>query len=159
MKLLDYRLNCKRTAAALPSTGRPIAGARTGQPVEFCHPVIPLVVSSRTKRSPPMDGLLDSGSDGIVLPKSLAEYLELELKAAETPIRVADGKSVERYISRADLTIGRAGRYCDPIDAEVTVPAEGRPPILIGRDPIFRLFVITFVEAEKRLELKPYRPE
>jgi len=141
-----------------PSTGKPIIEAKTGKLVEFFHPVIPLIVSSGTRRSPPMDGLLDSGSDGVVLPKGLADYLGLELKTAETPMRVADGKSVERYISRANLTIGRAGRYCDPIDAEVTVPIEGKPPILIGRDPIFRSFVITFIEAEMRLEMKPYRP-
>ena len=104
-----------------------------------------------------MDGLLDSGSDGVVLPKSLADYLGLELKTAETPMRVADGRSVDRYISRASLTIGRAGRHCDPIDAEVTVPKEGRSPILIGRDPIFRLFIITFIEAKRRFEMKPYR--
>jgi len=104
-----------------------------------------------------MDGLLDSGSDGVVLPRSLAEYLGLELEPAETPMRVADGKGIERYVSRAHLTIGRAGRYCEPIDAEVTVPVEGIAPILVGRDPIFRLFVITFIEAENRLEMKPYR--
>lgn len=157
MRLLDFRLNYKRTTVAHTSTEKSIAGARTVKTAEFFHPVVPLTVSSGTTRSPPMDGLLDSGSDGVVLPKSLAEYLGLELKAAETPMRVADGKSVERYVSTANLTIGRAGRYCDPISAEVTVPAEGRPPILIGRNPVFRLFVITFVEAEKRLEMKPYR--
>ncbi|OGS42560.1 MAG: hypothetical protein A3K67_06860 [Euryarchaeota archaeon RBG_16_62_10] len=158
MKLLDYGFNYKRTTAVNPSTGKPIIEAKTGKPMEFFHPVIPLIVSSGKKRSPPMDGLLDSGSDGVVLPKVLADYLGLELRTAETPMRVADGKSVERYISRANLTIGRAGRYCDPIDAEVTVPALGKPPILIGRDPIFSLFVITFIEAEKRIGMKPYRP-
>lgn len=106
-----------------------------------------------------MEGLLDSGSDGVVVPRGIADYLELELKPAETPMRVADGKSVKRFISKVYLTIGRGGRYCDPIEAEVSIPAEGDPPILIGRDPIFRLFVITFVEAEKRFEMKPYHAE
>jgi len=156
MRLLDYGFNYKRTTAVHPSTGKPAVEANTSKPVEFFHPVIPLIVSSRTMRSPPMDGLLDSGSDGVVLPKTLADYLGLELKTAETPMRIADGRSVERYISRARLTIGRAGRYCDPVDAEVTVPKEGRPPILIGRDPVFRLFVITFIEAEKRIEMRHY---
>ena len=104
-----------------------------------------------------MEGLLDSGSDGVVLPRGIADYLGLELKSGETPMRVADGKSVKRYISKAHLTIGRGGRYCDPVEAEVSIPAEGDPPILIGRAPIFRLFVITFIEAEKRFEMKPYR--
>lgn len=79
------------------------------------------------------------------------------MKLADRPMMVANGRSVERFTSKASLMIGRGGRYCDPIEVEVSVPAEGNPPILIGREPIFRLFVITFVEAEKRFEMKPYR--
>lgn len=72
-------------------------------------------------------------------------------------MRVANGKDAQRYTARASITLGRGGRCCDPIDAEISVPAEGDPPVLIGREPIFRLFVIAFVEAEKRFEMKPYR--
>lgn len=157
MKLVDFRFNYKRSTTLSPSTGQPILDAQTGRPLEVFHPVIPLIISSEKKRSPPMEGLLDSGSDGVVLPRGIADYLGLELKPSETPMRVADGKSVKRYISKAYLTIGRGGRYCDPVEAEVSMPAEGDPPILIGRAPIFRLFVITFIEAETRFEMKPYR--
>lgn len=43
------------------------------------------------------------------------------------------------------------------VDASTGKPVEGNPPILIGREPVFRLFKITFVDAENRFELKPYR--
>jgi len=104
-----------------------------------------------------MDGLLDSGSDGIVIPRSLADYLGLKLEPSSRPMRVANGRDVQRYTAKASITLGRGGRCCDPIDAEVSIPAEGEPPVLIGREPIFRLYVITFVEAEKRFEMRPYR--
>jgi len=70
---------------------------------------------------------------------------------------VADGRNMDRFVSRAVLTIGRAGRYSDPVEVEVSVPAQGNPPVLIGRNPIFRQYRITFIEAEKRFEMKPYQ--
>jgi predicted aspartyl protease len=124
--------------------------------MEAYHPMIPCIIASEKRTSPQIEGLLDSGSDGIVIPRGLADYLELELKPAGRPMRVANGRSVERFISKASLTIGRGGRQCDPVEVEVSVPSEGDPPILIGREPIFRLFVITFVEAEKRFEMRPW---
>jgi len=104
-----------------------------------------------------IEGLLDSGSDGIIIPRSLATYLDLELKPAAKPMRVANGRDVERFTARANITLGRGGRCCDPIGVEVSIPVEGDPPVLIGREPVFRLFVITFVEAERRFEMRPYR--
>lgn len=156
MRLVGFRFNYKRTVALDPATGRPVIDKATGKPLEVYHPVIPLVISSSRMRSRPTEGLLDSGSDGIVIPRRLAEYLELDLRPAERPMRVANGRSVERLVSTATLTIGRDGRFCDPIRAEVNVPSDGNPPILIGRVPVFKLFVVTFVEAEKRFEMKPY---
>jgi len=157
MKLVDFRFNYKKSVALDPSTKKPIVDASTGKPVEVYHPIIPIILSSQKKRSPPTEGLLDSGSDGVVIPKRIAEYLELEMKPADRPMRVADGKDIDRFTSKVTLTIGRAGRYCDPIEVEVSIPVEGNPPILIGREPVFRLFTITFVDAENRFELKPYR--
>lgn len=121
------------------------------------HPIVPLVISSKTKSSPQTEGLLDSGSDGIVIPRGFADYLGLELRRTDRPMMVANGRSIERLTSMASLAVGRGGRFCDPIEVEVNVPAEGEPPILIGREPIFRLFTITFVEAERRFEMTPYR--
>ena len=156
-KLVDFQFNYRKTIALNPTTRAPILDANTGKTLEVYHPIIPFVISSEKKRGSQTEGLLDSGSDGIVIPKGLADYLSLDLKLADRPMMVANGRSVERFTSKASLMIGRGGRYCDPIEVEVSVPAEGNPPILIGREPIFRLFVITFVEAEKRFEMNPYR--
>lgn len=56
------------------------------------------------------------------------------------------------------MTIGRAGRICEPInDIKVSVLEGDDTPLIIGRDPIFKLYRITFVEAENRFEMTPYR--
>lgn len=109
MKLVDFRFNYKKSVALDPSTKKPIVDASTGKPVEVYHPIIPMILSSQKKRSPPTEGLLDSGSDGVVIPKRIAEYLELEMKPADRPMRVADGKDIDRFTSKVTLTIGRAG--------------------------------------------------
>jgi hypothetical protein len=124
--------------------------------MEISHPMVPCVISSANKKSPPIEGLLDSGSDGIVIPRGLADYLGLELKPAAKPMRVANGSDVDRLTARVSITLGRGGRHCDPVETEVSVPAKGDPPVLIGREPFFRMFIITFVDAEKRFEMRPY---
>jgi len=156
VKLVGFRFNYKRTVALDRVTRAPILDPRTGKPIEVFHPMVPCIIASENKTSPQIDALLDSGSDGIVIPKMLADYLGLRLKQSDKPMRIANGRSIRRLTTRAYIAIGRGGRRCDPIEIEVSVPEEGDPPILIGREPVFRLFVITFVEAEKWFEMKPY---
>lgn len=155
-KLLDFSFDYRKNVVLDNVTKRPVLDPMTGKPTEIFHPMVPCIMSSSNKKSPLIEGLLDSGSDGIVIPRSLADYLDLQLKPAARPMRVANGREVQRYTATVSIMLGRGGRCCDPIDAEVSVPAEGDPPLLIGREPIFRLFVITFVEAERRFEMKPY---
>ena len=157
MSVIDFQFNYKRGTASDRRTQRPILDAESRIPLEVFYPFVPCIISSKKKRNRSTEGLLDSGSDGVVIPRTLAEYLELDLEPAREPMMVADGKDMERFVSKIMLTIGRGGRYSDPVEVEVSVPAEGNPPVLIGREPIFRLYTITFVEAEKRLEMKPYR--
>jgi predicted aspartyl protease len=156
MKLIPFHINYKKGIAIDPITKKPVLDEKTGKPLEVFHPLIPLVFSSPAKETRPTEGLLDSGADGIVIPKGLADYLELEMKPSDKPMRVANGSSVQRFTSKVTVKIGRGGRFSDPFEADVSIPVEGNPPILIGRDPIFKLFIITFVEAERRFEMKPY---
>jgi hypothetical protein len=159
MSVIDFKFNYKRGTASDRRTQRPVLDAESRTPLEVFYPFVPCTISSKKKRSRSTEGLLDSGSDGVVLPRALAEYLELDLEPATAPMMVADGRDMNRFVSRAVLMIGRAGRYSDPVEVEVSVPAQGNPPVLIGRNPIFRQYRITFIEAEKRLEMKPYQKE
>ena len=128
---------------------------KTGEMTTRYYPYVPAILSSGAKKAPPIEGLLDSGSDGIVIPLFLANSLDLELVESE-PMKVV-GRLVDRYKAKLTMTLGRAGRFCDPLpDVPVNIPKEGDSPIIFGRMPIFELFRITFVEAEHRFTLEPY---
>jgi len=129
----------------------------TGRPFVRHYPYMPCRLASASRTTAPTEGLLDSGSDGTVIPMELAHYLGLELREAG-PMRVVGSAGIKRYISTVTLTLGRAGRYGPPIkDIEVSVPAEGDTPIILGRSPVFELYRVTFVDAERRFEMDPYR--
>ena len=101
-----------------------------------------------------MDGLLDSGSDGIVLPLDVARFLGLTLKEEKEPMRVPGGE-IPWYSATANLTIGRAGRFFTFPKIRVAIPREGDTPILIGRDPVFKVYRVTFDDARSTFQLEP----
>ncbi|MCK4817442.1 hypothetical protein KA005_16850, partial [bacterium] len=71
------------------------------------YPMVPCTFSWTNKKSTLYDGLLDSGSDGIVVPFELAKWLGLELyHRADMEVI---GKILKRYVTKANLTIGRGG--------------------------------------------------
>lgn len=146
LRLLDYSFRYKTVH------GR---DKKTGELMTRHYPFVPAVISSGPKNAPPIEGLLDSGSDGIVIPLFLARSLDLELEESE-PMKVV-GRMVDRYRSRASISLGRAGRFCEPlVDVPVNIPFEGDFPIIFGRSPVFELFRITFIEAEHRFTMEPY---
>lgn len=147
MQLLDFRFRYREWT---------YVDCATNERKEVCYPFVPCVLSSDGRTSGPVEGLLDSGSDGVVVPRPIADFLGLELERAE-PIRVV-GSRVERYRSSISISLGRAGRLCGPIrDVEVSVLEGGDTPIILGRNPIFRLYKIAFIEAERRFEMVPYK--
>lgn len=156
MSVNDFQFNYRRSIAIDHQTRRPILDATSEAPLEVFDPFVPCTLSSKT-RSRSMEGLLDSGSDGMVIPRTVAKFLELDLRPSIEPMQVADGRDMDRFVSKIVLAIGRGGRFSDPVDVEVSIPKEGNPPVIIGRDPIFRQYRITFIEAEKRLEMRSYR--
>jgi hypothetical protein len=146
MYLPSFRFNYKRLPARDPDTLE----------VKYCfYPFVPCAFSSGQRTTSSLEGLLDSGSDGVVIPQRIADYLGLELEKS-APARVV-GTKIDCYRSMMSMTLGRGGRVSDVIrNVRVTV-AKGDTPIILGRDPIFKLFRITFIEPERRLELLPYQ--
>ena len=67
------------------------------------------------------------------------------------------GGIVDSYKSKALIIMGRGNRVCPPIEVKVKIPAKGDTPIIIGREPIFELYRITFIEAEKYFIMEPYK--
>lgn len=99
--------------------------------------------------------MLDSGSDGLVLPLGVANFLGLRLKKEDKAMRVV-GREVPRYSAKVNLTIGRGGRFFTFPDVEAAIPTEGDTPILVGRKPVFETYKVTFVEADLKFILDPY---
>ena len=138
MKLLRYIFHYKEIARI---------DKETNEELISYYPMIPCVFEWGGKKTRLVEGLLDSGSDGIVVPLDLVEYLELSIVSDDEPMRVV-GREVERYTSKVNLILGRGGRYVNLNNVDVSAPKEGKTPILIGRNPIFKLYEITFREGE-----------
>lgn len=98
---------------------------------------------------------MDSGADSCVINMATAKYLGLEMKEAR-PMRVVGNSEVKAYKANVDFVID-GGKHSDPITVEVMIPAEGDTPILIGRKPFFELYKITFIEAELKFNMIPYK--
>ena len=71
-------------------------------------------------------------------------------------MNVVGFEDVKAYEAAVKLVIGGA-RCTDPIPVTVRIPARGDTPTLIGRDPIFMLYEITFIEAERKINMIPYQ--
>jgi len=128
---------------------------QTNEEVVKYYPYLPAIFEWRGKRSRPIEGLLDSGSDGVVMPLEMAQYLGLDLVPDKKPMNVV-GARIPCFTSKVDIIIGRAGRYCSTIDdVVVKIPQVGDTPILFGRNPVFELFTITFFEKDKKFLIKP----
>ncbi len=92
------------------------------------------------------EALLDSGADGIFIPKGLAEALGLQkIEKIETSGVLSKGIC---YKTRVGIKLGRTkARSVDVGYVDAVFPEkEGDIPILIGRAPIFKIFKITFEE-------------
>lgn len=149
MTLLKFKFTYKKYVTVNKETG-----VETTQ----YYPIIPCSFNWNGKQTKLVDGLLDSGSDTIVLPLGLAKFLELDLILEEEPMRVV-GAEVKRYISKVNLTIGRGGREVPLSNLKVSIPEKGKTPIIIGRKPVFELYEVTFIEAERTLIMMPYKKQ
>lgn len=147
MQLLEFRFSYERL---------PFVDRITSESTDSYYPLLPVALSWNGKSTRLLGGLLDSGSDEIVLPRFIATRLGLDLERAN-PITVV-GSRTNRFESHVSLSLGRAGRICGPIkDIKVSVLEGDDTPLIIGRNPIFKLYRITFVEAENRFEMLPYQ--
>jgi len=115
-------------------------------------PAFPITLIAKSECE--VDGLLDSGADMSVIPRSLAQRLGV----IETGIHVqvqGEGGMVETSESELILSIDQKGckkTFTVPIRI---IDDSCDIPILLGRKGFFENFEITFFESEKRIELQP----
>lgn len=117
-------------------------------------PLIPITLYTDARKSPPMEGLLDSGANGLFIPKPIAEYLELSLSG---PVQSGGVDGLfKAHATKVGVIIGRGGRTVDFGTITGIVPDEHKDvPILIGRHPLFDEYQIVFEEYRKVFHLIP----
>lgn len=120
----------------------------------IAYPMLPCAFEWRGRRTPQVEGLLDSGSDGLVIPLGIAEFLGLELRDEEKPMQVVSHE-VPRFSALVDFIIGRGGRLFTFRNVTAHIPREGDVPILIGRDPVFKAYKVTFDDSNLTFHLVP----
>lgn len=121
------------------------------------RPIIPLQFNLKDGTPVTVAGLLDSGSDVILIPKDIAESLELNISKKTNEIDGVGGKvKVAKSRIRVRLDDGKRV-YRIPHTLEVNVQLSGNvfDDILIGRVPFFEEFIIEFNENAKRVRLRP----
>ena len=147
MQLLKYTYRYRRVAKFDTSLRRV---------KEDYYPMLPCRFRSKIATTDVLYGLLDSGSEGISIPKILSELLALDPKEAE-PIGVVGG-TARRGVDAVDLIIGSQGRYTEFKDVEISVTLEEEVgPVILGRAPIFKHYDITFSDADLKVTLNPHK--
>lgn len=121
------------------------------------RPIIPLQFNLKDGTPVTVAGLLDSGSDVILIPKDIAESLGLDMGRKTNEIDGVGGKvKVAKSRIRVRLDDGkRVYRIPHPLEVNVQLSGNVFDDILIGRFPFFEEFIIEFNEGAKRVKLKP----
>jgi len=116
------------------------------------YPIVPIKFHYKGKRTPIIEALLDSGGDFIVIPMPIAQYLGLELEEAGD-IDTAGG-TASLFKSTIDITIGKNERAASYENNQIHVSTRSDIPVLLGRNPIFEDYEITFKKQKNQLILK-----
>lgn len=118
------------------------------------YPLLPLRLSFQGNKTPYMEGLLDSGSDGLLIPKRIADFLELpDLGVAKSS---GVGGKFKGHQTQVELSIGRGGREIKFGLVVAFVPDQEQDiPLLVGRTPIFDEFQVIFEEFNNLFHLIP----
>lgn len=124
---------------------------------EIQRPVIPLQFNLKDGTPVTIAGLLDSGSDVILIPREVAESLELDIGRKTHEIDGVGGK-IKVVKSRIRVRLEdekRVYRIPHPLEVNIQLSGNAFDDILIGRLPFFEEFIIEFNEGAKRVKLTP----
>lgn len=118
------------------------------------YPLMPIKLYLSNKKTSIIEGLIDSGSNGLFIPKSIAEFLNLS-KGKKIDVSGICG-NCKAYETKVGLILGRGGREVNFGYIKAVFPEEERNiPILIGREPVFDEYQIIFEEHRERFKLIP----
>jgi predicted aspartyl protease len=118
----------------------------------FRYPVVPVKFYYKDKETPFIDALLDSGGDFIVLPMPISNYLGLKLKKAGD-VDTAGGTTT-LFKAKLNMMLGTKDKNVIYDNLEIHVSARNDIPVLLGRQPIFEDYEISFKFKNNQLILK-----
>jgi hypothetical protein len=111
--------------------------------------MIPLIIG---KEKLNVFGILDSGSDITIIPKELAEVMEI-FYGDDNEVSGISGIPVRAKEGKISVQFGK-GREFYNFDIPILVPEKEGLNLIIGRLGFFSQFKITFSEAERKIEFK-----
>lgn len=115
-------------------------------------PTIPVTLKGDSSFSMKVLALVDSGADVSVIPKGLAEVLNLDL-SKETQISYGISGEVKVKNSNMTITVQKnREKYTFAIPVQVIL--DDSAPIILGRQGFFEKFIITIDEKNKKVQLK-----
>jgi hypothetical protein len=113
------------------------------------YPLVNIQLYTENGRPFNIEGLLDSGADTVFIPKGIAEGLKLPKLSEITSSGVLSSGIC--YKTKVGLILGRTkSRRVDFGYIDAVFPStEGDIPLLIGRQPIFDIFQVTFEQYKE----------
>ena len=123
-------------------------------PIEVLQPYLPIRLYNNSEESPQLEGILDSGASGILIPKYHAELINLPDLGKK--IGYGAGGKLNLRNSKVGIKIGRGSRVENLGYIDATIEMDGNlTDILIGRSPLFEDFQIIFEMFNKKFKLIP----
>jgi hypothetical protein len=120
------------------------------------YPVVPVKFYYKDKETPFIDALLDSGGDFIVIPMPISNYLGLKLKRAGD-VDTAGG-TTSLFKTTLNMMMGTKEKNVIYNNIQIHVSGRNDIPVLLGRQPIFEDYEITFNHKKNQLILKTINP-
>lgn len=120
----------------------------------YNYPIVPVKFKYKDKKTPVIEALLDSGGDFIVIPRPIAEFLQMKLEPAGD-VDTAGG-TASLYRANVDMIIGTKKSCTVYNDKEIFVSDREDIPVLLGRSPMFDDYEITFRKQTHQIILKPF---
>ena len=125
-------------------------------PDEFTNdtkkPIVRITLKGENQIPINVIGLLDSGADVSVIPKGLADFLNLRLKDKENAKGI--GGEVPVWNSRFQIMIQKDHERYKFDNVPVQVAENDKMPIIIGRAGFFNKFEIRIDEKNEKVILK-----
>ena len=114
------------------------------------RPLIPITLEGKEKID--VFSILDSGSDMSIIPKEIAEVLEIKT-IKENEVSGITGSAIWAREGKLRIHFGK-GHEGYSFEIPVLIPEKENLSAIIGRAGFFNQFKITFIESDKRIEFK-----